>query len=185
MSRIKGTLSQEILRKLFLGGMLLIAAQSPYFWHNVYKAIFSGRKLKFKEKQVKDVFRYLKNKGLIYFETKDGQIYIRLTKEGEKEAGKYQINRLQIKIPKKWDRKWRVIIFDVPEEKKVRRNAFRGKLKELGFYPLQKSVWVCPYSCAKEISLLREFFNLDKRNLKVLEVVKMEDDKFLRQFYNL
>lgn len=185
MPRIKGTLSQEILRKLLIGGMFLIAAQSPYFWLNVYKALFSGEKTKFKEKQVKDVFRYMKNKGLIDIETKRGQTYVRLTKEGEREAGRYQINKLQIKIPKKWDGKWRVVIFDIPEKEKIRRNAFRGKLKELGFFSLQKSVWVCPYSCEKEINLLREFFNLDKRNLKILEAAKIEDDKSLRKFFNL
>ena len=183
MARVKGTLSQEILRKLLLGGAYFIAAQSPYFWLNFYKAIFSGRKIRFDEKQVSDVFRYLKNKGLIIFEKKNNQIYIRLTKAGEKEAGKYQINKLKIKIPKKWDGKWRVIIFDIPEKERIRRNAFRGKLKELGFYSLQKSVWVYPYPCEKEINLLREFFNLSKRNLMVLEVSKMEGDKFLRKTF--
>ena len=52
---------------------------------------------------------------------------------------------------KKWDKKWRVIIFDIPEELHNERNNLRRKLKSLGFYILQKSVFVFPYPCEEEL----------------------------------
>ena len=183
MPRVKGTLSQEILRKLILGGTIFIAAQSPYFWLNIYKGLFS--ETSFKKRKVQDTFTYLKKKGLIKIEQTNKQIYISLTEEGKKEAGKFQINELRIKSPKEWDKKWRIIIFDVPELARMKRDAFRGKLKEFGFYQLQKSVWIYPYNCQKEIRLLREFFNLTSKNLRILEVEKIEEDSLLKKIFSL
>ena len=151
MARVKGTASQEILRKLLITGAFLIAAQSSGFWINFYKALFSGRKLEFDDKIVRDAFYYLKRKNLVMIEKRNKQIYIYLTKEGEKKAGRYQINKLKIKVPRRWDKMWRLIVFDIPEKWKTKREALRGKLKELGLQLLQKSVWICPYPCEKEI----------------------------------
>lgn len=185
MPRAKSKVAKQILRKLLIGGAIFIAAQSPYFWLRFYQNLFSGKPLLGKKKQLQDTFYYLKKRGLIETKKKGKQIYIFLTKEGEWEAGKFQINELYIKPQKKWDGKWRVIIFDIPESLRIKREAFRGKLKELGFYPLQKSVWVYPYPCQKEIELLREFFGLSKRHLRTLEVEKIEDDRFLRKIFQL
>jgi len=183
MPRNKSKLTKLILRRLLVGGAVVIAAQSPYFWLNFYKALFSGKPM-FKRK-TRDTFYYLKKKGLIRIEKKNKNIYMFLTKEGEKEAGRYQLNEMYIKKPKKWDKKWRLIIFDIPENHRIKRDLFRGKLKELGFYQLQKSVWVYPYSCQKEIYLLRDFFSLRKKNLMALTVEKIESDESLRKFFDL
>lgn len=183
MPRIKGTTSQEILHILFIVGAFVVAGQSPYFWLGVYKKFFAGQR--FKEKVVRDAFSYLRKKNLIFIEKSNHQIYIRLTKEGEKEAGKYQINNLKIATQKKWDGKWRLIIFDIPEKKRIKRDAFRGKLKEFGFFLLQKSIWVYPYPCEREVKILREFFALTPRHLRVLEVNELEEDAFLKKIFNL
>lgn len=185
MPRAKSKVARQILRKLLLGGAIFIAAQSPYFWLHLYKNFFSGKPIFKKKRKFQNAFYYLKKRGLIRMEKKNKQLYIFLTKEGEWEAGRYQINELYIKPQKRWDGKYRVIIFDIPEVNRIKREAFRGKLKELGFFPLQKSVWVYPYPCQTEIELLRKFFNLRKKNLRILEVEKIEDDGFLRKFFNL
>ncbi len=52
----------------------------------------------------------------------------------------------------KWDKKWRVVIFDIPQELHRERNNFRKKLKSLGFHMLQKSVFVFPFPCESEIA---------------------------------
>ncbi|MBI2068893.1 MAG: CRISPR-associated endonuclease Cas2 [Candidatus Yanofskybacteria bacterium] len=82
---------------------------------------------------------------------------------GEVSEGKYKFtkkgrmwfNKSLIKYHKrrgtKWDRKWRVVIFDIPQEMHKKRNNFRYKLKYLGFFMLQKSVFVLPYPCEEEL----------------------------------
>lgn len=183
MPRKKSKVAKLILRRLLITGAVIIAASSPYFWIDFYGKFFKGKPIL--KKKTRDTFYNLKRRGLIRIEKKNKNIYMFLTKKGEVEAGKYQINEMYIKKAKKWDKKWRLIIFDIPESHRIKRDLFRGKLKELGFYQLQKSVWVYPYSCQKEINLLREFFGLEKRNLMVLKVEKMENDEFLRKLFRL
>ena len=86
---------------------------------------------------------------------------------------------------KPWDGLWRIVIFDIAQLKNLQRNAFRGKLKELGFVSLQKSVWVHPYSCHDEIVLLREFFGLSQKEVRLITADDIENDDFLRKIFNL
>lgn len=176
-------ISKEILKYLLLAGAICIVASFPYFTLRLMQNI-SKSKPRQKQKFL-DAFHYLKKQGLIEIERENHDIRIALTEEGRKRAGKYQIDDLEIERPKKWDKKWRVIIFDIPHQQDIKRNAFRGKLKELGFYPLQKSVWVHSFDCKEEIKLLREFFGLNKREIQILLVEKIENDSFLKKFFNL
>jgi hypothetical protein len=136
-------------------------------------------------KKFKNKFYYLKKNGLINIEYRGKQIYVSLTEEGQKKAGKYKINELKIKAAKNWDKKWRILIFDIEDKHKGKREALRGKIKELGLYQLQKSVWVCPYEFKKEMVLLREFFGLENDQMKVITASEIEDDEPIRNFFGV
>ena len=87
---------------------------------------------------------YLKSRGFI----KKQSDTFRLTKKGEKEAFFAHLDAQKLMYrPKKrkWDGRWRMIIFDVPEKKRRYRDYLRQMLKTLGFKELQKSTWVTPY----------------------------------------
>ena len=43
-----------------------------------------------------------------------------------------------------WDGKWRVILFDLPEEERASRDLLRTKLRVSGWGCLQRSVWISP-----------------------------------------
>lgn len=49
-----------------------------------------------------------------------------------------------------WDKKWRLVIFDIPEKHRKARNLIRFKLKEWGFKRLQDSVWSTKVNCTNE-----------------------------------
>lgn len=174
--------SKEVLKYLLLAGVLYVAASSPYFTLNLMK---SGYKAKIPKRKFANTFNYLRRRGLVEVKKEGYDICIILTKEGKKRAGKYQIDNLEIEKPRKWDKKWRVVIFDIPTASRMSRDAFRRKLKGFGFYPLQKSIWVHPYPCKKEIELLREFLGLNKKQIQVLEVTKLDEDTTLRKFFNI
>jgi phenylacetic acid degradation operon negative regulatory protein len=89
------------------------------------------------------------------------------------------------KKPKKWDGKWRILIFDISEPHKIKREALRGKLKEWKLYQLQKSVWISPYDLQKEISILRDFFGLNFRELTVITANMIDDEKSLKRHFKL
>ena len=86
---------------------------------------------------------------------------VRITQEGKVRALRYKLSEIQVKKPKIWDKKWRVVIFDIPEKYKRVREIFRDHLKGMGFYMLQRSVWVYPYPCFDEIEFLRQIYRVE------------------------
>jgi len=179
----KSEIVKDILSWLAMAGVICVAATSPYFILNIIRSFKKVRK--YNKKKVYDVFYNLRRQGCIDIRKRNHQIYIALTEKGRKKAGRFQIDSLKINKPRKWDKKWRLVIFDISQLQRLKRNAFRGKLKELGFYPLQKSVWVCPYPCKDEIELLREFFGLTKKEIRLITAENIEDDNFLRKVFKL
>lgn len=179
----RSEIAKDIIYWLLTAGAVYIAAGSPSFVRNVIRRYQNRRK--YPHKRVYDTFYHLRKRGLIEFRREGKQICISLTDEGKKKAGYMQINDLKIKEPKKWDRKWRLVIFDIAELKRVHRESFRGKLKEMGFYCLQKSVWLHPFDCEAEIELLRNFFGFKSKDLRLIVTEKIEDDAVLKERYRL
>lgn len=145
------------------------------------------KKEKFKnEIKFSNAFCYLRRRELIRVRYIGQQMYFSLTNKGKKLAGKYSlIDKLKIKKQKVWDKKWRILIFDIKDKQKVKREALRGKLKELDMCQLQKSVWVYPYDFKNEMSLLREFFGMENSEMKLITAAEIENDADLREFYHL
>ena len=176
--------SKELLKYLFIAGTIAIASVfSPQLPYQILCRILSHKKIG--KKKSSDCFRYLLKRKLIALKRDGHDMSIILTPEGKRRAGKYQIEELQILRPKKWDGKWRIVIFDIPSHSNFVRDIFRKKLKEFGFYLMQKSTWVYPFECKKEISLLRNFLGASERQIRVLEVNRIEDDRFLRDAFHL
>jgi len=179
----KSEIAKDILGFLVIGGMVAIAATSPFFISNLLKGF---KKLgKYSNKKVYDTFYNLKRQGLVSFYRRNNQIYISLTGKGKKRAGWMQIDDLKIEKPKKWDGKWRILLFDIAEMKRTYREALRGKLKELGFRLFQKSAWICPFECTKEINLLKSFFGLNDKEARLITAREIGSDKELRKFFKL
>lgn len=179
----KSEIAKDILKALAISGAICVAATSPYFGVNLLKSL--KNKERYKKRKVYDAFYNLRRYGYVNFEKKNHQLYIHLTEQGKKTVGRLQIDDLRIKKLKRWDKKWRIVIFDICQSKLTKRELFRGKLKELGFHPLQKSVWACPYSCLDEIEVLREFFGLNKSEIRLITADSIEDDEFLKMIFKL
>ena len=133
-----------------------------------------------KSEIVKSAANRLSRKGLLAFENG----YYSLTTVGEKILNDWQMSNYQIKRPRKWDKKWRVIIFDIPETKKQMREQVRKILLAVGFRRLQDSVWVFPYDCEDVIGLMKTDLGIGK-NLLYMIVDQIEDDRFLRMDFDL
>ena len=179
----RSEIAKDILKGLTISGAVAVAATSPYFGLNILRAIKNNKK--YKKRQTYDAFYNLRRHGYLDFEKVNNQLYVHLTEQGKKTAGRLQIDALTINKPKKWDKKWRLVIFDIAHLKRIKRELFRGKLKELGFHRLQKSVWVCPYDCIDEIDVLREFFGLNKTEVRLISAENIEDSQFLEKIFSL
>src|SRR3989344_8290686 len=179
----KSEIVKDLLSGLLVVGAVIVAANSPYFIPYVIKRYEKLKK--YPKRKVSDAFYRLRKQGFIEIQTVNHQIYISLTTEGKKRAGIFQIDKLKITRPKKWDRKWRLLMFDIPQERKIYREALRGKLKELGFLPFQKSVWAFPFECRGEMELLQNFFGLSNNEMRLITAENIRDDSKLQQDFKL
>lgn len=117
-----------------------------------------------------------------YFD--DGRVRVKITKKGFIRALTYEIESMHLNKPKIWDRKWRVVIFDIPQKYGRVRDLFRMRLRQLGLYQLQESVYVSPYPCFDEIEFLRELYGVSF-TVQYLLVEKLEDDQYLKDHFEL
>lgn len=105
------------------------------------------------------VWRNLKT-GYIEKVIKDGMPYLRLTSVGKKKVERdFPLLTIQ---NTKWDRKWRIVIFDIEEVSRPIRERLRYKLREVGFGMLQKSVFISPHDIAKDFTEFIEVLGLSE-----------------------
>jgi len=114
----------------------------------------------------------------------DGSITVTITKRGMTRALTYQLDSMKLNVPKKWDTKWRIVMFDVPNRYGQTRDVFRTRLKQLGLQMMQKSVFISPYPCFKEVEFLRELYGIPV-TVQYLLVEKLEEDTLLKRQFNL
>ena len=156
---IKSEAKQKALL-LLVAGVALGFSRSPKNYFTILRGVAREWKEIKRNKLVRIVREFYNDRIIDYKEKDDGTVEIVLTKDGKKKALKYQIDEIKIKKPDKWDKKWRIVIFDIPEKKKKIREALRDKLKEIGFKELQKSVFIYPYPCEDEIDFIIEVFEI-------------------------
>ena len=123
-------------------------------------------------------------KGHARWVEKNGKKYLRLTKAGHK-ALAYEQAKVALKNKKKkWDGRWRMVAFDIPERRSRTRAHLRVVMREIGFVRLQDSVWVYPYDCEDFIALLKAELKIGKAILYVIADT-VEHDKSLRKHFEL
>ncbi len=136
-----------------------LTRRPDYYFRIVKKIAKEWRKIN--ERNLRRTIKRLYESKLIdYRENNDGTVSLVVTDNGKSKILKYNLDAITIKKPPSWDKLWRLVIFDIPEKKSKGRVALRTKLKELGFYPMQKSVFIHPYECKDEINFIIEIFGL-------------------------
>ena len=78
------------------------------------------------------------------FNSERGQ-YFRLTTEGKHKLNNINLEGESTLVSTKWDGFWRIILLDLPEERKSEREALRYLLKKAGFVCMKNSVWISMY----------------------------------------
>ena len=174
----KGDIQKAILASVKIAGLLSLALVAP----NSIQYLKSLGLIP-KKRQNDIILRSkdtLINIGLLKY--KNG--FLELTEKGEAKLKLLEMKDWKIDKPKKWDGRWRMLIFDIPEKKKPLREKIRSTLFSIGFMRLQDSVWIYPYSCEDLVSLLKVDFRVGK-DLLYLIVDSIENDKNFRKLFNL
>jgi len=134
--------------------------------------------------RAKTVLGRLVAKGLIRFEERGGKRYARLTETGKRILDLELLKDKGMRKPKRWDNRWRVVIFDIPERRRKVRVSLRSFMERYGFVRLQDSVWVYPYDCEELIALAKAQFHLGVDVLYMI-VERLENDMPLRKQFGL
>ena len=163
--------------------MLTLAVVAPNALGLVARILNKNKKAK-KERYRKlwQEFNLMKKRREIDFiKEENGVCVYRLNDKGKSKIKKFILDELLVAVPGKWDKKWRLVVFDIPERWRKERRAFRLKLQEMGFYQCQKSVWIHPFPCIEEIEFLKDIFKI-KPFVKLFIVDEMSDGKVLYHF---
>ena len=114
----------------------------------------------------------LASMGLIDCFQSENQPYFRLSKEGKKRLNSNALDDNTALVSNNWDGYWRIIILDIPEERKSEREALRYLLKKAGFVCLKNSVWISVYpyehlftNIKKDLELTSEMMILVTNNI--------------------
>lgn len=171
-----------MLTAVVLGGVVLVAATIPNAARllRFFPGFKKGARFNYK---AKSVLGRLADKGCIVFVEKDGKRYARITKKGEQML-RFETEKVAMAKKRRWDRRWRIVTFDIPERRKSVRSKLRRYMQEYGFVRLQDSVWVYPHDCEGLIALVKANFHIGADVLYLI-VERLEHDKHLREHFAL
>lgn len=131
-------------KKETIGKMILFALEKTVdgyvrfedFTYHHYRYHYGYPDLK--KASLAQALKRLREKGFVEKTTlkDENKIILKLT-----EAGREFLLLSKSDDQVEWDGKWRMVIFDIPENKRLVRDILRSRLKLWGFKPWQKSVW--------------------------------------------
>jgi len=184
----KNSRAYKILKRLAIGGgFIVLSTIAPQSGTLIVRSLLRDyfRRKRFERYRWLNDLKNLQKRELVdYRELGDGRIKITITRRGKMEVLTYRFDHLKLQRPARWDRRWRLVMFDIPSGCKKARDAFRQKLRSLEFYPLQKSVFITPFPCEKEIDFLASIFDVQKYTL-LLYVSGFEGEEKLRHHFKI
>lgn len=183
----RGIIHSPLKKKLlvlFQAGFVLSLSKHPRHRRYVLDSIPKELR-KIERRYLYRCLQEFRHDRLIQYEEKpNGAIEMILTEKGKARALKFNIDLMALPIFNRWDRIWRMVLFDIPETKRRGRDALRLKLKDLGFVEWQKSVFVYPYPCRDEIDFIIEFFEL-RSYVRYLEFTNPTNEAELKLKFDL
>ena len=179
-------IQNAVLTSLYLAAGLSLVLMAPN----------AARLLKYVEKyigpkprlnrRVSQAINRLRERGLIERTQTSHGPALRITTEGvrlmtsmEQEEKLFEIHK-----PRRWDGKWRIVIFDIWERRRGVRDRLRNLLQKNGFVKVQNSVWAYPYDCEELLVFLRTNLRLGKGILYIV-AEEIEYDETLRKHFKL
>lgn len=165
---------------LLAAGILTLSAVAPNIFSAFGKLFMKKRGRAYTrkelEQQVTRTFYYLKKTGLVKMRPTAGDFKIYLTTLAKRKIKHMQFDTLQVQKPKKWDKKWWQVAADIPtKEHKSGADALRRKLKEMNFYPLQRTLWFYPFDPRLEVDWIIRVYRIE-RFVTIMEINRLNRD---------
>ncbi|HAS84668.1 MAG TPA: hypothetical protein DCS23_01140 [Candidatus Yonathbacteria bacterium] len=176
----KGEIAEIVLRTLLAVGFIAFAVAMPNAVQ-IFK-YFDPKNARDRARIKSSVMR-LERAGFVKRKDGKGGVFM-LTENGREKAMHYALAQMKIVEQKKWDKKWRLVMFDVPEKKAQARRAINLALKRLGCAQYQKSVFITPFPCEKEIDFIGECFGV-RDYIRIITANEVEKSDLLKKTFNI
>lgn len=164
--------TKKILYYILLsGGVIALSVLAPKLPYEILKAYLKNKK--FNVTKFNRDIKKLSDRGDIRINKNS----VSITKKGKTRVLKYKLDEIEIKPQEKWDQLWRLVVFDVPNEYKKSADTLRDKLKNFGFLPYQKSIFIIPYPCRDEIDFIKEIFEVGAY-VHLITAIEIEDEEY-------
>lgn len=166
----------------FLGDFLTLVGEAAGFeWPPEYSEAWRKKQLYGPREKYYHTVWQAKKKGLVKEVSKNGKSFLELTQKGQLEQ---LVSRMGVTKQENWDGKWRMVIFDIPEEAHDKRDHLRRLLKRQGFVKLQASVLVSPYSLNREALTYLKNSGL-MQYIRIGKIEEFDEDSDLRRKFKL
>ena len=113
--------------------------------------------------------------GLVEAFNSEHRQYFRLTSEGKQKMNNITLDSDSSLVSTKWDGFWRIVLLDLPEDRKSEREALRYLLKKAGFVCIKNSVWVSMYPFEHLFTNIKKDLGLTTE-LIILVTDKLDND---------
>ena len=176
--------TQKKILLLLLGGLVLSCARSPNKQWRVIKGMRQAWKDLSKQATDRAVSGLYVSKLLEAKNNTDGTMTLVLSDAGKKRALTYHIRYARIHAKGPWDGKWRVVLYDIPEDEREARDAFRGHLTDLGLRKLQHSAGISPFDCKNEVEFFVELLDI-RKYVRFIVADSIDDEATWKRKFNL
>ncbi|MCX6784305.1 MAG: hypothetical protein NT141_04580 [candidate division WWE3 bacterium] len=180
--------TKEVIEMVGAGAFLAASLIAPKF-STVFKSVIKDWDApepwrRFNIPYLKRTLGRLEKQKLVTIREENGSSVVEITASGRRKILKFSLNAIEIKVPKSWDRTWRLVSYDIPNEERVLRMEVAEYLKAWGFYQLHESVYLHAYACEKEVEFLREYLRVGQY-LRIFMVNRIENDQPFRDFFGI
>lgn len=160
----KGKTREILLSLAARSGMFKLPGAGRFFYKRIIEELAekdSPEEQAIKARRLKEIAE----RRLITIRDISGDgVEVSLTSEGKKLVKLYKIDDMKLPKPPKWDKKWRIITYDIPMKKQRASLALSHKFHQLGMFRLQKSIWIYPHDCKDDIDSICAIFGVNADN---------------------
>lgn len=114
----------------------------------------------------------------------DGTHTLVLSDTGKTKTLTYHLHRMKIEHSGAWNKKWWIVLYDIPESEREARNSVRDHLKRLGFRKLQHSAGIYPFDCRKEIEFIIELLDI-RKYVRIIEAEHIDNEWHWKRLFKL
>lgn len=181
----KKLITKGVLQAIAVGGILIGSVAVPTLPMAAAGVIKLWKEIKkLDQKEIGRIIKRLERQEMVALRENEGKTAIEITEKGRRRLLEYDFENIELES-KKRDGKWRLVMFDIPNEKKNARDSFRRKLIQLGCIKLQESVFASAFPCKEEVDFLCHFLEIsDFVTIVILDRIERGEQLLWKKYYD-